>query len=168
MDFLTHLADSLVFGIAVAFIVLGLIGTIIPALPGPILILLTILGYGWVDGWMAPSGWMIGVMVVLMLVTGSADLWLPYLGVRSSGGNRRVTIYAFIGSIIGLFYLPPFGPIIGYAIGVLLGSYQLHRDWRVALRASLIGVAGWGVATAIQLGGGIIVLILFVWSTLFI
>jgi uncharacterized protein YqgC (DUF456 family) len=58
------------------------------------------------------------------------------------------------------------GSVIGYAAGLLIGQYNKYKDWNLAIRASLGGVAGWGVAVAVQLTGGILILIIFVWQVL--
>jgi hypothetical protein len=55
---------------------------------------------------------------------------------------------------------------LGYAAGLLLGQYHKHKDWNAAVRASLGGIAGWGVATVFQFGGSVLILVLFVWQVL--
>ena len=79
-----------------------------------------------------------------------------------------------IGGVLGFFLLGAvlpvvgnlFGGIIGYAIGVLLGQYQKFQDWNVALKASIGGVVGWGIATVVQLAGGVLMTVIFIWQVL--
>ncbi|MCO5182597.1 MAG: DUF456 domain-containing protein [Anaerolineae bacterium] len=161
------LLQSLGFGIAVAFIVLGLIGTIVPAIPGPFLIWFTMLIYAWLDGFEAITPATMIVLTVIFLVIASADIWMAMLGAKVVGTSRRAMVYGIIGGIIGFFSpLNLIGAILGYALGVLLGQYQIHRDWRVAIKASLGGLAGIGVSAMVQLGGGIMMLIIFAWQVL--
>ena len=87
---------------------------------------------------------------------------LPYESQR----RKRLAVYGTIGAIIGTFIAPLLGTLIGYAGGILLGEYQVRGDWQEALKASLGGLAGWGLATAVQLGGGILILIIFAISAL--
>ena len=101
-------------------------------------------------------------MVLILLVTGSADLWLPHLGVRTGGSSWRVTIFGFVGGFIGAFFGLFVGSIIGYAVGVIIGSFHKYRDLRLAIRTSLFGVAGQGAANLVQFTGGVAVLIIFV------
>ena len=101
-----------------------------------------------------------------MLITATADLWMPLLGASSTGASRRSLIYGTIGSVIGFFVLNLLGVVIGYALGILLGEYQQHGDWQLAIKSSLGGVAGMGISTLIQLGGAILMLIIFVWQVL--
>ena len=73
---------------------------------------------------------------------------MAMLGAKVVGTSRRAMVYGIIGGIIGFFSpLNLIGAILGYALGVLLGQYQIHRDWRVAIKiTSLGGLAGIGVS----------------------
>jgi uncharacterized protein YqgC (DUF456 family) len=159
--------QSLGFGVAVGFIVLGLIGTIVPAIPGPFLVWFTMLIYAWLGQFETITPSTMIVLTVIFLVIATADIWMAMLGAKVVGTSRRAMVYGLIGSIIGFFSpLNLIGAILGYAIGVLLGQYQIHRDWRIALKASLGGLAGIGVSAMVQLGGGILMLIIFAWQVL--
>jgi uncharacterized protein len=166
------LAQSLLFGLTVGFIVIGLIGVIVPVLPGVLLIWLAILLYAVLTGFQAISPLAFAILTVIGLVTGTADLWMSLLGAKQGGASRRAMIYGVIGSVVGflagmVFIIGGlFGALAGYALGILLGEYQKHRDWNIALKASIGGLAGWGLATAVQLGGGLLMLIIFVWRVL--
>ncbi|MFZ0544000.1 MAG: DUF456 domain-containing protein [Candidatus Promineifilaceae bacterium] len=169
------LVEALAFGIAVALMIVGVIGTIIPVLPGLLLIWLTVLGYALQEQFQAIDWVTFVVLTVIALVAGTADIWLSALGAKTGGASRRAMFLGFVGSIIGLILgtaipIPIFGNLIGsvlgYAVGLLLGQYHKYHDWNLAIRASLGGVAGWGVATAVQFGGGVLILILFVWQVL--
>jgi uncharacterized protein YqgC (DUF456 family) len=106
------------------------------------------------------------VITMVSLVAGLADLWLPLLGARVTGSSRRALVLGVVGGIVGTFLLPLIGTVIGYALGVLLGEFQKYGDWNRAVRAGLGGLAGWGVATALQLGAALLVIIIFVWQVL--
>jgi uncharacterized protein YqgC (DUF456 family) len=163
---LLHLYHSLLFGITVGLIVIGLLGTIVPILPGPLLILGAIVGYAWLNDFRSPTlPWLL-LIGVIMAATGSADIWLPLLGANLTGISWWGTLYGIVGGIIGLFWFPPFGSLLGYALGILLGAWQTHRDWPTALRASLGGLAGRGVAVVVQLGGGLVSSALFFYAVL--
>ena len=106
------------------------------------------------------------LITLIALGTGTADLWMPLLGAKSIGASRRALFLGVVGSIIGTFFAPLLGTILGYAVGILIGEYQVRGDWNEAFKVSLGGVAGWGIATAVQLGGGILMLLIFVWQVL--
>lgn len=168
---MTILSQSLSFGLAVFFMLVGLVGVVIPMLPGTLLIWLTVLLYAILEranGFAAIDPLTFIVISLIAIVTGLADLWLPLVGARASGSSRRALVFGALGALAGTFLIPIplLGTIIGYAAGILLGEYHKRRDWNRALRAGAGGVAGWGIATVLQFGGGVLILLLFVWQVL--
>jgi uncharacterized protein YqgC (DUF456 family) len=173
MDFTVFL-EAIAFGLVVGLIIVGLIGIIVPLIPGTFLIWLSVLVYAIVEGFDTIDWITFTVISIIALVTGTADLWMSLLGARTGGASKRAIAYGIVGSIAGLIILSPifpplgsiFGGIIGYSIGVLLGQFHKHNDWNIAIKASLGGLAGWGIATVIQLAGALMILIIFVWQVL--
>lgn len=163
------LLQTISFGISVLFILIGLVGVILPVLPGTLLVWLSVFFFYLVEralGYAAIDPVTFGVITVLALVAGTSEIWLPLLGARQSGSSKRALVAGLLGGLIGTFALPiPLvGTIVGYAAGVLLGEYQKHGDWDKALRAGAGGLAGWGIATVLQLVTGFMILIIFIWQ----
>jgi uncharacterized protein len=163
------LLQTINFALAVLFMLVGMVGIVLPILPGTFLIWLTVFFFYVIEralGFAAIDPISFGAITAIAIVAGTSEFWLPLLGARRSGSSRRAMVTGMIGAVIGTFALPiPLvGTIVGYAIGVLLGEYQKHGEWDRAVRASAGGVAGWGVATLLQLGAGLLILILFVWQ----
>ncbi|MGD2077217.1 MAG: DUF456 domain-containing protein [Chloroflexota bacterium] len=171
---LSTLLQAILFGLAVAFMLIGIIGVIVPILPGILLIWLTVLAYAVFEGF-SSIDWITFVIITLIaVVAGTADIWMALFGAKTGGASVLSMIYGVIGALIGFIVLGAitplvgslFGGILGYSIGVLLGQYQKLRNWNLALKASLGGLAGWGVATFVQLGGSVLILAIFVWQVL--
>ena len=168
------LLDAIAFGMAVAFMLIGLIGILVPILPGILLIWLTALAYAIVDGFQAIDWITFILLTIIATITGTADLWLSLLGAKTGGAAKRAMFLGVIGGVLGFFLLGAvlpvvgtlFGGIIGSAIGVLLGQYLKFQDWNVALKASIGGVVGWGIATVVQLAGGVLMIVIFIWQVL--
>lgn len=163
------LLQTISFGIAVFFILVGLVGVILPVLPGMLLVWLSVFFFYLVEralGFAAIDPLTFGAITVLALVAGTSEIWLPLLGARRSGSSKRAMVAGLLGALIGTFLLPiPLvGTIAGYAAGVLLGEYQKHGNWDRALRAGAGGIAGWGLATVLQLVTGFVILLIFVWQ----
>ena len=154
--------EALSFGIAVVFMLIGAVGIVVPILPGMLLVWLTLLGFSWVTDWAVISPWVFALLTVIALVTGSSSIWMPYLGAKKTGAAKRAIFLGFIGGIIGTFVMPLIGTVIGYAVGIIIGEYIKHRDLRVAVKASIGGVAGWGISTIIELAGALTILVIFV------
>lgn len=152
----------------------GLFGIVVPILPGTILIWLAVLAYALAESFQAIDWVTFVVLTLIALVTGTADIWLALLGAKTGGASGWTFVYGMVGGIVGFFLfgtiLPIvgnlFGGIIGYALGILFGQYQKHGDWNLALKASLGGIIGWGVATIVQFAGGILMMGIFIWQVL--
>lgn len=158
------LFSALGFGLAVAFIFVGTIGIVVPILPGMLLVWFTVVVYAWQTEFEAIGYPSLVVITIIALVAGLSNIWLPLLGAQKTGAAKRALFLGVIGAIVGTFVipLPLLGTVIGYAIGVFLGEYMKIRDWRLALRASFGGVAGWGVSMIVEFAGALLILLIFV------
>lgn len=171
---LSTLFEALLFGVTVAFILIGILGVVVPILPGILLIWLSVLAFAIFEGFDSIDPLTFAFITLIAIVAGTADIWMALFGAKTGGASLLSMIYGVIGAIIGFFVLGAiapiigslFGGILGYSAGVLLGQYQKQRDWSLAFRAGLGGLAGWGVATMLQLGASLIILALFVWQAL--
>lgn len=160
---MTPLSENLLAVFTIVGLLVAVAGAFVPLLPGSIVGWISILVYSLATGWSDFGGAWFGLMTVLLAVTGTAEWWLPMLGAKVTGASKRSLLYGIIGSIGGLIFFPPFGSIIGYALGVLAGAWQEHRDIRLAVKASLGNLAGQGVAAIVELIGILVVLALFIW-----
>ena len=153
--------DTLTLGLVVVMFLLGLAGIIIPILPGILLVWLGVLFFALSDGFTAITPLWFTVITILALFTGSSDLWLPLLGARRTGASWQALVAGVLGGIIGTFMFPILGTIVGYAAGVLLAEYIRLGDWDPALRSGFGVLAGWGIATLVQLVGAIAIIAIF-------
>lgn len=161
--------QALSFGLAVVFMLIGVVGTIIPAVPGTLLVWLTVIVYAIAErsnGMAAIDPLSFVVLTVIAVVTGLADLWLPLLGAQVKRTSKRAMALGLAGGIIGTFIAPLIGTVIGYGLGVLLGEYHKARDWDKAMSASVTAMTHWGIGTAVQFGGALLMVIIFVWQVL--
>lgn len=149
--------QSIALGVTIIFIIIGLIGAIVPLLPGIFLVWLAIVGYWAITGFNALSTGSVAVITLIALAAGSADLWLTWVGSKKGGAGKEAVLYGIGGAILGTFLLPLLGTIIGYIAGLLYGEYRKHGDWDLALKAGMGGLAGWGVATAVQFISSLII-----------
>lgn len=120
--------------IAVILVIAGIIGTVLPALPGPILVFGGLLLAAWIDGF-AKVGWValtvLGLMTALSFV---ADLVATGAGAQKAGASKQAIIGAAIGSVVGIFFgiIGIFaGPFLGAAIGEFLAKRDLVRAGQV-------------------------------------
>lgn len=124
---------------AVVLVLVGLAGTVLPALPGPILVFAGLLLAAWADGF-ARVG--VGSIVVLGLLTVAAhlvDLVAAAVGVKRFGASRRAVAGAALGTLLGLFFGLP-GLILGPFAGAVIAELTIRSDLGDAGRA---GAAAW-------------------------
>jgi uncharacterized protein YqgC (DUF456 family) len=133
-------------------ILLGLIGSVVPVLPGPPLSFLGLLLLAFFRNFEPPlTILLIVIMTFVTLAVTLIDHFLPMFGARKYGASKWAVWGAVIGMIIGFFY-PPFGVLIGAFIGAVLLEWLVQKKKGQALKA------GWGVfisflwGTALKLG----------------
>ena len=158
--------DTLISGLIILSMIVGLIGVIVPIIPGIFMVWLGVFIYVWHFGFDVISIGLFIFITLIVLIAGTSDLWLPIFGAQKAGAAKRTIITGFVGAIVGslLIPIPILGTIIGYALGILLGEYHKRRDWDQAWVASKGGLAGWGIATIIQLVACILIILIFMWT----
>ena len=113
--------DILLLLLGLFFLILGIIGSFIPVLPGPItswigllLIHLTnVIPYNWT---FILTTFTIALFVYIL------DYIIPALGTKKFGGSKYGIIGTTVGLLVGLIFLGPFGIIIGPFIGAFTGE----------------------------------------------
>jgi uncharacterized protein YqgC (DUF456 family) len=163
---MAELNEAVLLFIVILLMIVGLIGTILPILPGILFIWLGVALYAWETEFMVISVPLFILISLLTLFAGASDFWLPYLGAKRSGAAKRAYLLSTIGAIVGSFLLPVVGTIIGFVLGLFLGEYWKRRDTGTAVRVSWAGLKGWGLATLIQLVFAVLVIGLFFWRVM--
>jgi uncharacterized protein YqgC (DUF456 family) len=150
-------------------VVLGIVGTVLPALPGLPLVFGGMLLASWASGF-EKVGWV--TLVVLGLLTALSmviDFWATAAGARRVGASRKAVVGAVIGTVVGLFIVPPFGLFIGPFAGALLGELWHGRSLGGAGvgQAARVGFGTWmGIVFGIvlKLGLACTMFVLFAWA----
>jgi uncharacterized protein YqgC (DUF456 family) len=114
----------------ILLIVVGLIGTVVPLLPGSTLIFAgaVVHKFAFPDGPHTLSWWVIGGMFTLMIFSYVIDFISGAVGAKYFGATRWGAIGGLIGAIVGLFFGIPgifIGPLVGVLAGELIGGKQL-------------------------------------------
>ena len=142
----------------------GVVGTVLPIIPGTILIFAGALLYALVEGFQAVGWPTLVVLGILAAVATTADLWASSIGAKLGGARGWSVLIGLVGGLVGLvvFNLP--GAIIGAVLGVLLTEIVRVGNWRLALKAGSGWAIGWALSTVVQLGVGLIMVAIFVWQ----
>jgi uncharacterized protein len=130
---------ELLWVVAVLLVIVGAVGTVLPALPGVPLIFAGVLLAAWAEDFQRIGGWTLGVLAVLALVGLVVDYVAASMSAQRAGASRQGIIGAAIGTVAGIF-TGLLGLVFMPLVGAAVGEFIAHRD---ALRAGKVGVATW-------------------------
>ena len=124
---------------AVALVIVGLLGTLLPVLPGPLFVFAGLTVAAWGDGFtrVGPVG--LSIIAVLGLISWGADLAATLMGAKRVGASPQALVGATLGGAIRLFFGLA-GMILGPFIGAGAGELIARREW---LRAGKVGIGTW-------------------------
>jgi uncharacterized protein YqgC (DUF456 family) len=125
--------------VAVLMVLVGIAGTVLPALPGVALVFAGIALAAWIDGFTVISGWTVGLLAVLAAVGFAVDYLAQLVSARRAGATGLGLAGAALGTVAGVF-TGLVGLLFMPLAGAAIGEFIAHRD---ALRAGRVGVATW-------------------------
>ncbi len=140
----------MLWALALLLIGIGLVGTVLPGLPGPVAVFGGFLLAAWADDFARIGP---GTLVVLALLTIAAhvvDIAGVALGVRRSGASGRAAAGATLGALVGLVFGVP-GLLIGPFLGAITAELSVRKDLRGAGRAGIAAWIGFIVGTVAKL-----------------
>jgi uncharacterized protein len=149
---------QIIYWLLLAVMVVGIIGAVVPAIPGTSLILIAIIIWGVVSSSFAAIKIPLIVTVIVLLLSIGVDFLAGYIGAKQAGASKWGQIGAFVGLLLGFFGLLPAlpfgGPLLGILIGPLLGAiigeYLYQRQLGLAIKAGIGIVVGTVVGNLIQ------------------
>jgi hypothetical protein len=139
----------LLWVLATILVVVGLIGIVLPALPGTILIFAGLLLAASADGFSRVGA---GTLIVIGIVTAASytvDFVAAAVGAKRLGASPRAMAGAALGTLLGLLFGLP-GLIIGPFVGAVLGELSVHRDLARAGRAGVAAWVGFAIGMAVK------------------
>ena len=142
--------DIVLVILAAVFLFVGMLGCILPMLPGPPLAYAGMLLLHLTDRVQFTTGQLL-VWLLIVVVTVVLDYVTPLLGSKYSGGSKWGERGCMIGTVIGLFFAPwgiIIGPFVGAVVGELLGDKELSQ----ALKSGFGSFLGFLFGTVLKLG----------------
>lgn len=134
--------------LAVVCLLTGLAGCVIPVLPGPPISYLGILFLHFSEEYDYSLTTLL-VLLALVIVVTILDYVIPMLGSKYLGAGKWGSAGSFIGTIIGLFFLP-WGLIVGPFLGAFIGEKISGKGWHDAFVAGTGSLVGFLVGTLIK------------------
>lgn len=163
--------QAIYYAIAVLLVLVGLAGTILPALPGLPLVFGGMLLAAWAGGFEQIGFWTLLVLAILTLVSIGVDFLASAAGARRVGASRLAVLGAVVGTVAGLFFgiIGVFaGPFVGAVAGELLDRRSIAGD--DLGKATRVGVGTWfgifiGIVLKLTLAFAMIGIFALAWFT---
>ena len=147
--------------IAVAMVV-GLIGTALPLVPGLPIVWLAALVYGLAEGFDTTGTVAFGTISVLAIAGIVGGIVLPHRHVAAKGAARSSVVAGALGAIVGFFVIPVVGLIIGGVLAIYAMEYRRTGDGAAAWSTTKTLLVGFGLGVLLELSAGILMVIAWV------
>jgi len=136
--------------LAILLLLIGLLGVIIPALPGPIISYFGLVSLYFSSHQPFTDRFMLIWLALAVGIT-ALDNIVPILGTQKMGGSKKGVWGSIIGLVFGLMFLGPFGILIGPFIGAVVGELIGGKKFNLALRAGFGSFLGFLTGTILKL-----------------
>jgi uncharacterized protein YqgC (DUF456 family) len=153
--------DIFLLTIGFLFVMLGLIGSFLPVLPGPLTSWLGLLILYFTS--IVPMNYtFLGITLAIAILIWILDYIIPAIGTKRFGGSTYGVYGTTIGLLIGLFSPIPFGILLGAFLGAFIGE-MLHdkKNTRRAFRASIGSLLGLITSATIKFTVAVVYAVLF-------
>ena len=148
--------------LGICLLIGGIIGSIMPVLPGLPISWLGLLCLFFIPG-IETNYWLLGITLVITILLSILDYFIPAKGTKMFGGTSYGIWGTNIGLVVGLFF-PPLGflicPFLGAFIGELINNSQ---DKKRALNAAFGSFIGFLAGTFMKVFYGFVLLGVFIW-----
>lgn len=132
----------------------GLVGVLVPVVPGLILVIVAGLVWAGVHG--GTLAWAVVIVMALIGIAGMvAASVLPVRRATAGGAPAWVVVAGGIGVVIGFFVVPVVGALVGFPVGVLFAELYRHKRLGPAWTATLEAMKGVALGIVIQLAAGV-------------
>lgn len=136
--------------VAILLVVIGILGTLLPMLPGVPLVFTGLLLGAWLDGFAKVGVLAISIVGVMALVAMFVDFVASFVTVKRSGASKYALWGAAIGAVLGLF-MGMLGLIVGTALGAAAGELMANKDSSQATAVGLAAGLGFVIALVVKI-----------------
>lgn len=135
-------------------IVVGLVGIVVPILPGTLLVAASILVWAIiVGGW----AWAVFAVTAVVLVAGEIVKYLVAgRGLKSAGVPNTTIVVGGIVGIVGFFVVPVVGLFLGFVLGAYVSELVRHRTLAHAWQGAVAALKAVGTSMLIELLGALV------------
>ena len=147
-------------------IAVGLIGIVVPLLPGILLVYGAILGWAVVEH--NVTSWVtLAVVTVLIGATTLIKYMWPMRRMREAEVGTGTLLVGAVLGIIGFFVIPVLGLVIGFVLGVYLAELANRRDQKAAWTSTVHALKGVALSVGVELAGSLLATVAWVAAVAF-
>lgn len=139
------------FLIALALLGIGIIGSVLPLLPGALTSLAGVYLYWWSTGFTEPGLFALVALTAIGLITFLLDFFGGAISARAGGASLVTTGLASVVGLVLLFFTGPVGLLVGIAGTVFVAEYYRNSDARTSARTALYATVGVLASSVAQL-----------------
>lgn len=135
------ISTEVLYVLSAVMIAIGLLGTILPAIPGTTLVFAGMLLAAWAGDFQHISGWTVALLAVLTVISFIIDFVASMLGTKVAGASRWAFVGAGVGAVLGLFF-GIIGLLIGPFVGAVIGEAIATNHFKRAMTAGVGATIG--------------------------
>lgn len=137
--------------ISFALVLIGLIGIVVPVLPGTLAIAVGLVVWaGYVGDLMTWT--MAGIGLVILAIGQVAMYLIAGKRMKRDGVRNRSLVCGAVGGVVGMFAIPVVGVLVGFVGGVFVAEWFTHRSWQPTWKATVAALKAAGLSMLIELG----------------
>lgn len=136
--------------LAVILIIVGVAGTVLPALPGTALVLAGVVLGAWLDDFTRVKWWVVAIIAVLAVVAWVTDYLATVMGAKKAGASTLAIVGAALGTIVGIF-MGLVGVLFMPFVGAVIGELIAQKSAKQAAKAGLATWLGLLIGTVVKL-----------------
>ena len=150
--------------VALAVAAVGVVGSVLPLVPGGVLSVAGVGVYWWSTGYTEPSTVLVAALIGVGLLATLVDYAGGAIAARAGGASLVTTAAAVVVGLVLLVVAGPIGFLVGIAATVFLIEFAQHADAEAGLRVAVYATVGVLASTVVQviLTGSVLVVLLVV------
>jgi uncharacterized protein YqgC (DUF456 family) len=140
--------------------VVGLIGVVLPVVPG--LLLIAVSGVVWAVLEDGKGSWAVAGLMLAVLALGTiAKYALPGRTLRQARTPRSTLLLGIVGAVVGFFVVPVMGLVVGGVLGLWIGERQRLDTADAAWRSTQATVKAIGAGMLVELAAGVVAVLIW-------
>ena len=153
--------NTILFTFGLFFALLGILGSILPIIPGPLTAWIGLL-FVYLIKAISMDYLFLSVTFIIAFAVFVLDQFISIWGVKKFGGDKKSIAGSVIGLVVGLLFLGPFGLLISTFLGAFIGGFWSNFDVKKSIKLAVGALIGFFTGTFFKLLLGIIYFLFFI------